>query len=238
MGKQESIQIENERGSDYTCIMEKRVDAGVIRILIVDDHSIVRQGLKQIVSECPGMVVAGEAGSGQEALDLVRARDFDVAIIDIAMPGRGGLEILRELKTGRPPLKVIVLSMYAEEQYAIRSLRDGASAYLTKASAPDELVKAIQEVARGRRYITPSVAERLAVYIETDSERPPHERLSDRELQVLVMIGSGKSVGEIAEELSLSVKTVSTYRVRILGKMGMETNAQLIKYSVQHNLVQ
>ena len=210
----------------------------MIRILIADDHSIVRQGLKQIVSECPGMVVAGEAASGQEVLELVRKRDFDVAIVDIAMPGRGGLEILKDLKAEKPLMKVMVLSMYSEEQYAIRSFRDGASAYLTKASAPDELVQAIRTVAKGKRYITPSVAERMAAYIEVDSERPPHERLSDRELQVLVLLGSGRSVGEIAGELSLSVKTISTYRARILEKTGMETNAQLIKYAVQHDLVQ
>ena len=129
----------------------------MIRILIADDHSIVRHGLKQIVSECPGMVVAGEAASGQEVLDLVRKHDFDVAIVDIAMPGRGGLEILKDLKAEKPLMKVMVLSMYSEEQYAIRSFRDGASAYLTKASAPDELVQAIRTVAKGKRYITPSV---------------------------------------------------------------------------------
>jgi DNA-binding NarL/FixJ family response regulator len=210
----------------------------VIRILIADDHSIVRQGLRQIVSEHAGMVVAGEATSGQEAVDLARSNDFDIAIVDIAMPGRGGLEILKELRSLKPSMKLMVLSMYSEEQYAIRCLRDGASAYLTKASAPEELVKAILEVARGRRYITLSVAERLAVYVEADSERPPHERLSDRELQVLVMIGSGNSVGRIAEELSLSVKTISTYRARILEKMGMENTAQLVKYAVQHGLAQ
>jgi DNA-binding NarL/FixJ family response regulator len=184
------------------------------------------------------MVVAGEATSGQEAVDLARSNDFDIAIVDIAMPGRGDLEILKELRSLKPSMKLMVLSMYSEEQYAIRCLRDGASAYLTKASAPEELVKAILEVARGRRYITLSVAERLAVYVEADSERPPHERLSDRELQVLVMIGSGNSVGRIAEELSLSVKTISTYRARILEKMGMENTAQLVKYAVQHGLAQ
>ena len=210
----------------------------MIRILLVDDHSIVRQGLKQIVSECPGMVVGGKAASGQEVLDLVRKRDFDVAIVDIAMPGRGGLGILRDLKAEKPSMKLMVLSMYAEEQYAIRSLRDGASAYLTKASAPDELVQAIRAVAKGEKYITPSVAERMVAYIELDSERPRHELLSDRELQVLVLLGGGKSVGDIASELSLSVKTISTYRARILKKTGMENTAQLIKYAVQHDLVQ
>lgn len=210
----------------------------MIRLLIVDDHGIVRKGLKQIVAENPDMVVAGEAASGEEALQLAREQEFDVAIIDIAMPGRGGLDIIKSLRALRPSLKIIMLSMYSEEQYAIRSLRDGASAYLTKANATDELVKAIETVASGKRYITPSVAERLASYIEEDSSRLPHESLSDRELQVLVMIGSGKSMSEIAVDLSLSIKTVSTYRARLLEKMGMDSNAQLIKYAVQHRLDQ
>jgi len=210
----------------------------VIRILIADDHGVVRKGLKLIVAENPDMVVAGEAASGQEALGLARAQDFDVAIIDIAMPGRGGLEILKGLRAERPSLKIIMLSMYSEEQYAIRSLRDGASAYITKANATDELVKAIEAVASGKRYITPSVAERLASYIEEDGSHLPHESLSDRELQVFVMIGSGKSVSEIAAELSLSIKTISTYRARLLEKMGMNSNAQLIKHTVQHKLEQ
>jgi DNA-binding NarL/FixJ family response regulator len=210
----------------------------MIRILIADDHEIVRKGLKQIVAENPAMVVAGEAASGQEALDLVQAQDFDVAILDIAMPGRGGLDILKSLRTQKPLLKIIMLSMYSEEQYAIRSLRDGASAYLTKANATDELIKAIEAVASGKRYITASVAERLASYIEENGSRLPHESLSDRELQVLVMIGAGKSVSEIAAELSLSIKTISTYRARLLEKMGMDSNAQLIKYAVEHRLGQ
>ena len=210
----------------------------MIRILIADDHGIVRKGLKQIVADNPDMVVAGEAASGQEALELAQAQDFDVAIIDIAMPGRGGLEILKSLRTQSPSLKIIMLSMYSEEQYAIRSLRDGASAYLTKANATDELIKAIETVASGKRYITQSVAERLASYIEEEGSRLPHENLSDRELQVFVMIGSGKSVSEIAEELSLSIKTISTYRARLLEKMGMDSNAQLIKYAVEHRLEQ
>jgi len=209
----------------------------VIRILVVDDHSVVRQGIKQIVADSPDIEIVGEAASGQEALDLVHARAFDVVILDIAMPGRGGLDVLRELKAEKPALKVVVLSMYPEEQYAIRSLRDGASAYLTKGSPPDELILAIRTVASGKRYITPSVADRLATYIEDSSQRPPHETLSDREMGVLVLIGSGKQVSDIAEELNLSTKTVSTYRSRILLKMNMETNAQLIRYSLQHGLL-
>jgi DNA-binding NarL/FixJ family response regulator len=184
------------------------------------------------------MEVVGEAATGQEALELARSHAFDVVILDIAMPGRGGLDILRELKAEKPALRVLVLSMHSEEQYAIRSLRDGASAYLTKGCPPEELIQAIQIVAAGKRYITPSIADRLASYIEADSQRLPHEALSDREMQVLVLIGSGKQVSEIAEELKLSVKTVSTYRSRILIKMRMETNVQLIRYALQHGLAE
>lgn len=210
----------------------------MIRILIADDHAIVRRGLKQIVSESPGMVVAGEAANGEEAVALARKLSYDIAIVDIAMPGRGGLDILKDLKSARPSAKIIILSMYPEEQYAIRSLRDGASAYLTKANATEELVHAIQAVAAGRRYITPSVAERLASYVEQDTDRLPHESLSDRELQVFLLLGSGKTVTDIARELSLSVKTVSTYRTRILEKMRMSSNALLIRYAIQHKLVE
>jgi DNA-binding NarL/FixJ family response regulator len=210
----------------------------MIRILIADDHAIVRQGLRQIIADVPGMRVTGEAASGQEALDLARARDFDVAIIDISMPGRGGLEVLKDLKSERPSLKLLVLSMHAEEQYAIRCLRDGASAYLTKGSAPDELVRAIRAVAGGRKYVTPSIAERLAEHIDVTSGQPLHEKLSDREMQVLVLLGQGKAAGEIARELNLSVKTISTYRARILVKMSIESTAQLIRYAVQNGLAE
>lgn len=209
----------------------------MIKVLIVDDHAIVRKGLRQVVSESPGIEVAGEAAGGQEALDLARKLDLDVAIVDVTMPGRGGLEILKDLKNENPSLKVMILSMHSEEQYAIRSLRDGASAYLTKESAPDELVQAIRTVAGGRRYITQSVADKLAAYIEDETETPPHERLSDRELQVFVLLGAGKSVSGVSCELSLSVKTVSTYRSRVLQKMGMEKNAQIIRYAIKHDLV-
>ena len=209
----------------------------MIRILVADDHSVVRQGLKQIIADSPDMEIVGEAATSQEALELVRSGSFDLIILDISMPGQNGLEILRELKSESPALKVIILSMYPEEQYAIRSLRDGASAYLTKGSQPEELILAIKTVASGKRYITPSVADRLATYIEDNSKRPPHETLSDREMEILMLIGSGKQVSDIAEELNLSIKTVSTYRSRILLKMNMETNAQLIRYSLQHSLV-
>lgn len=210
----------------------------MIRILIADDHSVVRKGLVQIVSDSPDMEVVGQAETGREALELVRSRSFDVAILDIGMPGRGGLDILSELKKENPALKVLVLSMYSEEQFAIRSLRSGASAYLTKESSPEELIEAIKTVAAGKRYITFSVADRLVSYVEDNTQQPLHETLSDREMHVLVLIGSGKQISEIAAELRLSVKTVSTYRSRILLKMGMETNAQLIRYVVQHSLSQ
>lgn len=208
----------------------------MIRILIADDHDVVRRGIQQIVADTTGMQLAGEAASGAEALELARREPFDLAIIDIAMPARGGLEILKELRATRPGLKVIVLSMYPEEQYAVRSLREGASGYLTKANVGDELVAAIRAVAAGRRYITPSVAERLASYVEEEGHRLPHESLSVRELQVLRMIAAGEAPGDISRELSLSVKTVSTYRARILDKMGMTTNAQLIRYAVEHGM--
>jgi len=210
----------------------------MIRLLIADDHAIVRQGLKQIVSEFPGMTVAGEAASGEEALALARKLSYDVAIVDIAMPGRGGLEILKDLREARPTAKIVILSMHPEEQYAIRCLRDGASAYITKGNATEELIHAIQAVAAGKRYITPMVAEKLVSYIERDAERLPHENLSNRELQVLILLGSGKTVTDISRELSLSAKTISTYRARVLEKMNMDTNALLIRYVIRHGLVE
>jgi len=208
----------------------------VIRILIAVDHEIVRRGLKQIIAEHPDMIIAGEAVSGEQALELAVKQNFDIAIIDIAMPGRGGLDILKDLRVQRPALKIIILSMYSDEQYAIRSMRDGASAYITKANATVELLLAIETVALGKRYITSSVADRLASYIEDNGSGLPHERLSNRELQVLGMIGSGRSMTEIASQLSLSIKTVSTYRARLLERMGMKSTAQLIKYAVEHQL--
>ncbi len=210
----------------------------MIRLLIADDHAIVRQGLKQIVSESSEMAVAGEAANGEEALALARTIQYDVAIIDISMPGRGGLDILKDLKAARPSAKIVILSMHPEEQYAIRCLRDGASAYITKANATEELVHAIHAVAAGKRYITPSVAEKLASYIEQDTGHLPHESLSDRELQVFLLLGSGKTVTDIARELSLSVKTISTYRMRVMEKMHMNSNALLIRYALQHELVE
>lgn len=208
----------------------------MIEVLVADDHGIVRRGIAQIVSESADIVVAGEAASGEEALEMARSRRYDVVILDIAMPGRGGLDVIRDIRSASPATKIIVLSMYSEEQFAVRSLRDWASAYLTKTSADSELLPAIRAVAGGHRYITAEVAERLAYYVECDSELPPHERLSKREFQILVLIGSGLTITEISRRMSLSAKTVSTYRARVLDKMGLETNAQLIKYAVDHGL--
>jgi two-component system, NarL family, invasion response regulator UvrY len=208
----------------------------VIRLLLADDHGIVRMGIKYLLSSSDDMIVSGEASTGEEALSQVYEGDFDIVILDIMMPGRGGLDVIKDIRAASPKTKIIMLSAHPEEQYAVRSLRDGASAFLTKASADGELVTAIRTVAAGHRYITAEVAENLACYVESESERPPHERLATREFQVFLLIGAGKTVGEIAAELSLSVKTVSTYRARILNKMGMKTNAQLMRYALGHKL--
>jgi DNA-binding NarL/FixJ family response regulator len=209
----------------------------VIKILIADDHAIVREGLKQILSDSPDLVVVAEAGSGQEVLEKIRKNDVDLVVLDIAMPGRGGLDILKEIKTQMPRLPVLMLSMYPEEQYAIRVLKSGASGYLTKESAPAELVKAIQQISQGRKYISPYLAEKLAIDLEVSTDKLPHELLSDREYQVMCMIASGKTLKEIAAGLSLSIKTISTYRSRILEKMNMKTNAELTHYAIKNRLV-
>ena len=209
----------------------------MIRILIADDHAIVREGLKQILSESPDLVVVAEASTGQEVLEKIAKNDLDLVVLDIAMPGRGGLDILKEIKSQRPRLSVLMLSMYPEEQYAVRVLKSGASGYLTKESAPAELVKAIRQISQGKKYISPSLAEKLAIDLEISPDRPPHETLSDREYQVMCMIASGKTLREIADGLSLSIKTISTYRSRILEKMNMKTNAELTHYAIKNSLV-
>lgn len=209
----------------------------MIRILIADDHIVVHRGLRQILGDEPDMSVVGEALNAQEVLALVRKRDWDVVVLDISMPGKSGLDIIEELKQERPNLPVLILSMHPEDRYAVRALRVGAAGYLTKESAPEELVKAIRKVVTGGRYVSPSLAERLAFVLSANSEQPPHETLSNREYQVLCMIGSGKSVGAIAVELSLSVKTISTYRARVLEKMTLKNTSELIHYALQNRLV-
>lgn len=209
----------------------------MIKILIADDHAIVRAGLKQIVADTSDMVVSGEAVDGQEVLEQVRKEDWDLILLDISMPGRGGIDTLKELKIEKPKLPVLVLSMYPEEQYAIRALKAGASGYLTKESAPEELIEAIRKVSQGRKYISVALAESLALHVGANSEKPLHETLSNREYQVMLMIASGKTVKEIANDLSLSVKTISTNRVRALKKMGMKNNAEITYYAIKHELV-
>jgi two-component system invasion response regulator UvrY len=208
----------------------------MIKILIADDHPIVRSGLKEIVGKERDMVVEGEAQDAQELLELVRKQHWDVVVLDINMPGRSGLDVLRQLKKEYPRLPVLILSVQPEEQYAVRALKSGASGYLTKLSVPGELVKAIRRVVVGGKYISSTLAERLAFDLET-SERPLHETLSDRELKVMCMIASGKRITEIAKKLFVSPKTVTTYRVRILEKMGMKTNADLTHYVIENKLV-
>ena len=208
----------------------------MLKILIADDHPIVRQGLKQIISEIPDMVVADEATDGWEVLSKIRNGNYDVVVLDITMPGKDGMDVLTQLKYEKPELPVLMVSMHPEEQFAIRALRAGASGYLTKESAPDELVTAIWKVSAGGRYVTPSLAEKLAFMVQK-VEQLPHETLSDREYQVMRLIASGKTITDIAQELSLSVKTISTYRTRILEKMKMKNNAELTHYAITNKLV-
>ena len=198
---------------------------------------MVRQGLKLILADHFKKAVFGEARNAQEAFARVTREKWDVAVLDITIPGRNGLEILKEMKRLRPKMPVLVLSMHPEDQFAVRMLKTGAAGYLTKESAAEELVGAIEKVVRGGRYISQSLAERMASYLNTDVQKAPHERLSDREFLVLRMMASGKAVGQIARELNLSIKTISTYRARLLGKMEMKNNAELTHYAIQKGLV-
>jgi len=210
----------------------------MIRILITDDHRIVREGLKQILSEESGFAVAGEASNGLEALKQIREQPFDVLLMDMSMPGRSGIELIKQIKSEKPKLAILVLSMHKEEQYAVRALKAGALGYLTKESAPDQLVAAIKKVASGGVFISPGVAERLALELGGNHDADPHTQLSDREYQIFRMIVSGIPIGGIADDLSLSVKTVSTHKTRILQKMRMTSSAELIHYAIRHQLVE
>ena len=209
----------------------------MLRVLIADDHPIVRQGLKQIIAETPDMIIVEEASNGLEVLSKVGASNCDVVLLDISMPGRNGVDILRQLKNERPQLHVLILSIHPEEQYAVRALRSGASGYLTKESAPDELITAIRKVSMGGKYVSSSLAERLAYELASIDDQLPHNTLSNREYQIMLLIASGKTITEIAEELSLSIKTISTYRSRILEKMEMKNNAELTYYAIKNHLV-
>jgi DNA-binding NarL/FixJ family response regulator len=210
----------------------------MIRVVIADDHAVVREGLKQIINEQADMRVVSEAANGSDALEKARSENCEVVVLDLNLPTYSGLDILKELHSTRPNLPVLMLSIHSEEQFAVRLLRAGAAGYLSKESAPEELVRAIQKVVSGGKYISPTLAERLAFEIDGASDKLPHETLSDREFQVLRLIAAGRTVKEIGEGLSLSVKTVSTYRARILEKMNLKTNAELIHYAIQNGLVE
>ena len=209
----------------------------MIKVVVVDDHAVVREGLKRIVSESGGMTVTGEAADGHEAIRVIKSEPCDVVLLDITMPNKSGLDVLKELHAESPRLPVLVLSMHPEDQYAVRVLRAGAAGYVTKQSAPAKLVQAIRKVVRGGKYVSPSLAERLVFDLGADKDKAPHELLSDREYQVLCLISSGKTVSQIADELALSIKTVSTYRVRILEKLKMKNNAEMTRYAIQEGLV-
>ncbi len=208
----------------------------MIRVVIADDHTILREGLKQLLAAASDFEVVGEARNGFEAIELVRAADFDVLLLDLTMPGRSGMELIRQVKSEKPRLRVLVLSMHAEQQYAVRALKAGASGYLTKDSAATQLVAAIRKVAGGGAFISAEVAEQLALSAMPYAEGPPHAALSDREYQVFQLLVAGKSVSEIAAELNLSVKTVSTHKAHLMEKMGLANQTELVHYAIRHRL--
>jgi len=209
-----------------------------MRILIADDHAVVRRGLEEIVEDAMGPIEFGEAGNAAEATQLFREHPWDMAIVDITMPGQNGLDVLKTFQNLRPKVPVLILSMHPESQYALRALKAGAAGYLTKESAPTKLVEAVKTVLAGKPYVSAALAERLALLLRTGGDVSPHEQLSDREFHVMQMIASGRTVSEIAGELSLSVKTVSTYRSRVLAKTGMRTNAELTRYVLETGLLE
>jgi len=209
----------------------------MIRIVIADDHTIVREGLKQILSAAGDLAVIGEAQNGREVLERVRGLDFEVLLLDMSMPGKSGIELIKQVRAEKPKLRILVLSMHEEEQYAVRAIKAGAAGYLTKDSASAQLVSAIRKVAGGGAFITDSVAQQLALGAMPQTQGPPHSALSDREFQVFRELVSGKAVSEIAAELNLSVKTVSTHKARIMQKMNMSNPAELIRYAIYHRLV-
>ena len=209
----------------------------MIKVLVADDHAVVRRGVLQILSEAPDMYAAGEASTGHETLQAVRKDEYDVVLLDISMPEGSGIETLHQLRSLRPDMPILILSVYPERQYAIRALRAGAAGYVTKDSASEELIAAIRKVARGGKYITSSVGEMLAAELGGELRKEPHLSLSDREFQVICLLADGKNITYIATQLSLSVKTISTYRSRILRKLDLQNNAELIRYALMHGLV-
>ena len=209
----------------------------MIRVLIVDDHAILRRGLRSLLSDAFARAEFGEASNAAQALEQLGKKGWDVALLDITLPGKSGLDLLKELKAARPRLPVLVLSAHPEDQFAVRALKAGAEGYMTKESASEELVKAIHKILAGGRYVSPALAEKLASSVRKDFTRTPHETLSDREYEVMCRIASGKTVTEIAGELSLSAKTISTYRVRILEKLGVKNSAEIARYAIRNQLV-
>ena len=210
----------------------------MIRIAIVDDHAIVRAGLRQFFADQPDFAVVAEAANGRDALDIVRAGEIDVMVLDISMPEQNGVDTLAAIKLRAPELPVLILSGFPEAHYATTLLRQGASGYLNKDCDPEEIVKAIRTVFRGRKYISAGLAERLAEGLVAGGDKPLHEQLSERELQVFLRLAQGQTIGHLADDLSLSVKTVSTYRSRVMDKMGLESNSDLTYYALKNGLIQ
>lgn len=209
----------------------------MIRVFLIDDHVLFREGLKQIFAKCSDITVVAEAGTSQEAMERLHQQPYDVILLDITLPGRSGPELLRDIKKALPQISILVLSMHPEDQYAVRMIKAGASGYVTKESAPEELITAIRKVARGGRYISSKLAEEMAVAMDDNSPKLPHQLLSNREYQVMRLIASGKSLKEIADELMVSEKTVTTYRARILEKMKLKNNVELTIYAISHRLL-
>ncbi len=210
----------------------------VIRVILADDHAMFREGVRQVLSETVGITVVGEASTAPEVIETAQRTECDVVVLDIAMPGRGGIDVLKQLKQLKPHLQVLVLSMYPEDQYAFRAIQAGASGYLTKNKASGELIDAIRRIASGRKYISPEVAEQLADDVEKSKDKPLHQKLANREYQIMCLIASGKTIKQISDELSLSVSSVSTVRARILKKMGMKTSAEITHYAIKNGLVE
>jgi two-component system, NarL family, invasion response regulator UvrY len=210
--------------------------SSMVRVLIADDHAIFLEGLKQVIDKTANFTVEGEAGNGQEVLTMIRDHEYDLLVLDISLPGRSGLDVLKEIKSLRPKLPILILSMHPEEQYAMRALKSGASGYLTKGSSSQELIEAMQKISLGKKYVSGSIAELLACRLGSD-HRPLHERLSDREYQVMCLIAAGVPPKKISHDLMVGIKTVNTYRARILEKMEMKCNADLTRYAIECNLI-